>query len=96
MAAIRGKASGMVHSMIEAELSAGLGVGGDSAWVVVGHASDQPRSDPRQGVLFQAFPGDLEGTVAARSDNPLCGILMAARGASSPMSARNTLPTGDN
>jgi hypothetical protein len=32
---------------VEAELSAGLGIGGYAAWIVVSHTGDKPGSDPR-------------------------------------------------
>jgi hypothetical protein len=51
---------------VEVELSAGLGVGGYAAWVVVSHAGDKPRPDPRQGVLVKAAPKDLKGVHALR------------------------------
>ena len=52
---------------VEAELSPGLGVGGNAAWVVVSHAGDKPRPDPRQGVLLKAPPKDPKGVLALQS-----------------------------
>ena len=52
---------------VEAELRARLGVGGDAAWIVVGHAGDKPRPDPRQRVLLQATPKDPKGVHALQS-----------------------------
>ncbi len=52
---------------VEAELSARLGVGGDAARIVVGHAGDEPRPDPRQRVLLQAAPKNPKGVHARRS-----------------------------
>ena len=51
---------------VEAELRARLGVGGDAAGVVVGHAGDEPRSDPRQRVFLQAAPKNLQRVHAPR------------------------------
>ena len=49
---------------VEAELRAGLGIGGDAAGIVVGDAGDQARPQPRQRMLLQAVPqtsGDRPG-----------------------------------
>ena len=52
---------------VEAELRAGLGIGGDAAGVVVGDAGDQPRADPRQRMLLQAAPKGPQGVHSLRS-----------------------------
>ena len=51
---------------VEAELSASLGVGGYAAGVVVSHAGDEPRPDPRQRVFLQVFPKKPEGVQVMR------------------------------
>ena len=45
---------------VEAELRARLGIGGDAAGIVVGHAGDESRPDPRQRMFFQANPKGFE------------------------------------
>ena len=64
---------------VEAELSASLGVGGYAAWVVVSHPGDKPRPDPRQGMLLQAAPNNLEGVHAPRSLDAILRELHAFR-----------------
>jgi hypothetical protein len=54
---------------VEAELRARLRVGGYAARVVVRHASDKTRPDPRQRVLLQAAPKEPEGVHARRSSD---------------------------
>ncbi len=51
---------------VEAELRARLGVGGYAAWIVVGDAGDEARSDARQGVLFQASPKEAQRGLTLR------------------------------
>ena len=41
---------------VEAELRARLRIGGDAAGIVVRHAGDQARPDPRQRMFLQALP----------------------------------------
>jgi len=53
IADIKGKASGIVHSMLRPNCRARLGVGGYAAWIVVGNTGNKSWPQPRQGVLFQ-------------------------------------------
>ena len=62
---------------VEAKLRASLGVRGYAAWVVVSHAGDKPRPDPRQGVLLQAAPKNPKGVHALRSIDVIPRELLA-------------------
>jgi len=44
-----------------------LGIRGYAARIVVGHARDQSRPDPRQGMLFQTGQKDLDDVIALDS-----------------------------
>ena len=60
IAAIKGKASGIVQSMLKPELRAGLRVSRDAARIVVGDAGDQARPEASQRMDLQAVPKTLE------------------------------------
>ena len=67
---------------VKAELRARLRIGGYAARVVVGHAGDQPRSEPRQRVFLQATPKEPD---AVRSSQPIDPALIAPHGFDFPL-----------
>jgi hypothetical protein len=57
----------------EAELRAGLRIGGDAAWVVVRDAGDKAGADARQRMLLQPAPARARSVAENRHANPdLC------------------------
>jgi hypothetical protein len=52
---------------VEAELGARLGVGRNTAWIVVNRAGYKPGTEPRQRMLFDAAPKDCQRSRLLRS-----------------------------
>ena len=64
---------------VEAELGARLRIGGNAARVVIGHAGDETRTKPRQGMLFQPLPYQAK---RARAPGPLVAFYGELHGTS--------------